>query len=80
MIETHIVILLFLTFFIMEFVAVREIHSIIKKQAFLSSLYSLVMWTIYFFGVYEIVAVNFYYSIPSISGAVIGTYLAVKVK
>lgn len=74
-----VTILLLVAFIAMEFVSIRQIQAVIKRNVLWSGIYALLAWTIYFFGIYELI-VNIHYAIPCIIGAVIGTMLAVKYK
>lgn len=75
----YITIILLVTFFSMEFVYVKEFDSILKNKVILSGIYTLIGWSIYFFGIYEI-TISFYYAIPAIIGASFGKMLAVYLK
>jgi len=75
----YIVIGLFIGFFIMEFIGTRQVNSIVEKKVIESGIYALITWTIYLFGIYELIT-NVYYAIPAIIGGTIGTMAAVYYK
>lgn len=70
---------LFVAFFVLEFVNVRSINSIVEKKVLKAGLYAFIGWTIYLFGIYEMID-SIYNAIPSIIGATLGTMAAVHLK
>lgn len=72
-------VLIFIVFATSDFVGVRELYSIIEGKVWLSGLYCLIGWVVFFFGVYEFIESR-YYAIPIALGSFLGTMLSVYFK